>query len=151
MLLCEWVCVYKHECVSIMSKLQMGMQPRRWISTILPCSCSSSSSSAGGERVLSVSQLSERLTLQFLHHISYVHGRSTEVPRRSHVVPPQLCDKLGHWCWEQKRSFTTVPSGTSPLLRSPPSFSLSGFLISLQDQVQLNLKFHARTSRFPVQ
>lgn len=49
-----------------------------------------------------------------------------------------------------RRSFTTVLSGTSPLplLSSAP---LCIFLVSLQDQIQLNLRFHAGTSRFTVQ
>lgn len=79
------------------------------------------------------------LTLEFLHHISNV-----QMLPRSHVVPLR-CKRQGGlvMC---RRSFTTVLDGTSPL---PPLLLLcSLLLISLQDQVQLNLRLHARASRF---
>lgn len=59
-------------------------------------------------------------------------------------------DKVCHWCWEQK-NLHNCPEWDIP--SAPPSLSLllSLFLVSLQDQVQLNLRFLARTSRFTVQ
>lgn len=114
---CVSMCLWA-SCLAKAGKLQMGTQPRHWISTISPCS------SAGGTNVMSISQLSKRvtLTLQFLHHISDVHRRSTELPWRGHVVPPQLYDKVGHWCWEQK-ILHNCPEWDIP--SAPPSLSLS--------------------------
>lgn len=59
-------------------------------------------------------------------------------------------DKVCHWCWEQK-NLHNCPEWDIP--SAPPSLSLllSLFLVSLQDQVQLNLRFLAGTSRFTVQ
>lgn len=59
-------------------------------------------------------------------------------------------DKVCHWCWEQK-NLHNCPVWDIP--SAPPSLSLllSLFLVSLQDQVQLNLRFLAGTSRFTVQ
>lgn len=114
---CASMCVWAF-CLAKAGKLQMGMQPRHWISTILLCS------STGGENVLSASQLSKRvtLTLQFLHHISDVHRRSTKVPWRGHVVSLQLYGKVGHWCWEQKIIYS-CPEWDIP--SAPPSLCSS--------------------------
>lgn len=92
------------------------------------------------EENLFVTQLKKRmaLTLEFLHHISNV-----QMLPRSHVVPLQRKWQSGLvMC---RRSFTIVLNGTSSL--PLPLLLSSLFLISLQDQVQLNLRLHARASR----
>lgn len=114
-------------------KLQLGMQPRHWISTKRLCR----RREGWGWFICNPAIKRMALTLEFLHHVSNVH-----MFPRSHVVPLQ---------WQGgsvmcRRSFTTVLDGTTSL---PLLLLLSSLLlISLQDQVQLNLRLHARASRF---
>lgn len=115
-------------------KLQLGMQPRHWISTKGLCSRREG-------WVICNPAIKKRmaLTLEFLHHISNV-----QMLPRSHVVP--LRRKWQGGLVMCGRSFTTVLDGTSPLLLLLLPSSL--LLISLHDQVQLNLRLHAGASRF---
>lgn len=100
-----------------------------------------------GCSVCKPAKLKVTLTLQLLHHISYVHRASTKVSRISHVVSLQLQHKLGHW-WHEQETLHSCLERDIP--SAPPSF-LCLFLVSLQDQVQSSLRFHAGTSRFTVQ
>lgn len=144
------VCVYV--CESLLPckcwRTSVGHRAKPWISTILLCS------SAGGKEVWFACRQSQRvsLTLQLLHHIGYVHRRPTIVPWRRHVDSLQLSHKVGHWCREQE-ILHSCPEWDIP--SAPPSLSLSLCLplclLSLQEQVQLNLRFHAGTSRLIVQ
>lgn len=117
-------------------KLQLGMQPRLWISTKRLCS-----RREGWRWFICNPAIKKEWHLPWSFCIKLAMSKCF---REAMLFPLQRKWQSGLAIC--RRSFTTVLDGTSPL---PLLLQLSSlFLISLQDQVQLNLRLHARASRF---
>lgn len=144
-------CVCKHVCVSILPCKKLANF--RWACSPSIESAQSYCTAAQEERAFCLVKPAEQKEWHLLCSFCITLAMSTDdrpACRGEAMSSRRSCNERWVTDAASRRSFTTVPSGTSPppLPRSAP---LSFFLISLQDRLQLNLRFHAGTSRFTVQ